>query len=176
MLDRSYTFRIYAWRTWIYYRGWGGLCSYVGIDCYVLRMKIEGRFQRRSNDLVEYRIATEAALVFGSNFSRFILELHFSELVMSLQMVSWAGWYEPDQSAVGGIIGGDCTVVSMKFNRTPLLHTLLDFLQFWQFGNPSSHLRCLSLQVKHPVRTRFGLFEAAELKTRDEPTSSVPVV
>ena len=70
-------------------------------------------------------------------------------------------------------MAGDSTVVSMKFNRTPLLHTLLDFLQFWQCGNPSSHLRCLSLHVRHPVRTRFGLFEAAALNTSDEPRSSV---
>jgi hypothetical protein len=33
----------------------------------------------------------------------------------------------PFQSAVGGIIGGDFTWVSMKFNRTPLLQVRLDF-------------------------------------------------
>lgn len=49
----------------------------------------------------------------------------------------------------------------MKFNRTPLLHTRLDFRQFWQFGRPSSHFKWRSLQVKHPVRTRFGLLAAA---------------
>lgn len=52
-------------------------------------------------------------------------------------------------------------VVSMKFKRTPRLHSLFDFLQFWQSGTPSSHLRCRSLQVKQPVRTLFGLAAAA---------------
>ena len=58
-------------------------------------------------------------------------------------------------------MGGFLMVVSMKFKRTPLLHSLLDFLQFWQSGAPSSHLRCRSLQVKQPVRTLFGLAAAA---------------
>ena len=49
--------------------------------------------------------------------------------------------------------GGSLQVVSMKFNRTPRLHSLLLFLQLLQSGVPSSHLRCLSLQVKQPVRT-----------------------
>jgi hypothetical protein len=67
----------------------------------------------------------------------------------------------PFQSAVGGIIGGFLTVVSIKFRRTPLLQTRLDFRQFWQFGRPSSHFKWRSLQVKQPVRTRFGLLAAA---------------
>lgn len=47
--------------------------------------------------------------------------------------------------------------MSIKFNRTPRLHSLLLFLQFKQSGVPSSHLRCLSLHVKQPVRTRLLL-------------------
>ena len=58
-------------------------------------------------------------------------------------------------------MGGFLIVVSMKFKRTPRLHSLFDFLQFWQSGAPSSHLRCRSLQVKQPVRTLFGLAAAA---------------
>jgi len=45
----------------------------------------------------------------------------------------------------------------MKLSLTPLLHTLDDFWQFMQTGSASSHLRCRSRQVKHPVRTRLGL-------------------
>lgn len=52
-------------------------------------------------------------------------------------------------------------VVSMKFSRIPRSHARLDFRQFWQMGVPSSHLRCRDLQVKHPVRTRFGFAAAA---------------
>lgn len=51
----------------------------------------------------------------------------------------------------------------MKFNRTPRLHFLFDFLQFWQIGAPSSHFRCLSRHVKHPVRTRLGLAAAEDV-------------
>jgi hypothetical protein len=58
-------------------------------------------------------------------------------------------------------MGGLLTVVSMKFNRTPLLHTRLDFRQFKQFGRASSHFKCRSRQVKHPVRTLLGLLVAA---------------
>lgn len=58
-------------------------------------------------------------------------------------------------------MGGDWTWVSIKFNRTPRLHTLFDLRQFWQCGSPSSHFKCLSLHVRHPVRTLFGLFAAA---------------
>lgn len=48
-------------------------------------------------------------------------------------------------------------VMSIKFSRTPRLHSRLLFLQFKQSGVPSSHLRCLSLQVRQPVRTRLLL-------------------
>lgn len=58
--------------------------------------------------------------------------------------------------------GGVCTVVSMKLSRKPRLQMRFDLRQFWQFGRPSSHLRWRSLQVRHPVRTRFGLFAAAD--------------
>jgi hypothetical protein len=44
---------------------------------------------------------------------------------MGLQL----GRYRPFQPPVGGSRGCDLTVVSMKFNRTPLLHTRLDFWQ-----------------------------------------------
>ena len=45
----------------------------------------------------------------------------------------------------------------MKLSRTPRLHNLLDFRQFTQSGTPSSHFKCLSRHVKHPVRTLLGL-------------------
>jgi hypothetical protein len=37
------------------------------------------------------------------------------------------------------------------------LHLRFDFLQLRQLGRPSSHFKCRSRHVKHPVRTRFGL-------------------
>ena len=39
----------------------------------------------------------------------------------------------------------------------PRLHGRFDFLQFIQIGVASSHLRCLDLHVRHPVRTLLGL-------------------
>lgn len=58
-----------------------------------------------------------------------------------------------DQPSGETIYGGCLQVMSMKFNRTPRLHSLLLFLQLLQSGVASSHFKCLSLQVKHPVRT-----------------------
>lgn len=66
--------------------------------------------------------------------------------------------YVPDQSAVGGRIAGSFTLIQWKFSFTPRLHALPDFVQFWQFGSPSSHFRWRSLHVKHPVLTLFGFF------------------
>lgn len=54
----------------------------------------------------------------------------------------------------------------MKFNLTPRLHCLFDLRQFTQFGKPSSHFRCRSLQVKQPVRTLLGR-DAAALASND---------
>lgn len=54
--------------------------------------------------------------------------------------------------------GGRSTHVSMKLRRTPLLHVRLLFLQLLQCGMPSSHFRCRSRHVRHPVRTLLGLF------------------
>ena len=68
----------------------------------------------------------------------------------------------PGQPSEDMRYGGSLQVVSMKFNRTPRLHSLLLFLQLLQSGVPSSHLRCLSLQVKQPVRTLL-LFAGAGL-------------
>jgi len=51
--------------------------------------------------------------------------------------------------------------MSMKFNRTPLLHSLLLFRQFIQSGTPSSHFKCRSRHVRHPVRTRLDLVAGA---------------
>jgi hypothetical protein len=36
------------------------------------------------------------------------------------------------------------------------LHFRFDFLQLRQLGRPSSHFKCRSRHVKHPVLTRFG--------------------
>lgn len=45
----------------------------------------------------------------------------------------------------------------MKFSLMPLLQARLLFLQLLQTGRPSSHFKCLSRHVRHPVRTLFGL-------------------
>lgn len=45
--------------------------------------------------------------------------------------------------------------ISIKFRRRPRLHSRAPFLQFTQSGTPSSHFRCRSLHVKHPVLTRL---------------------
>lgn len=45
----------------------------------------------------------------------------------------------------------------MKLSRTPRLHSRLLFRQFKQLGTASSHLRCLSRQVRQPVLTLFDL-------------------
>lgn len=71
-----------------------------------------------------------------------------------------SSWNITSQASVGGVIGGSFIVVSIKFRRTPRLQSRFDFLQFWQSGTPSSHFKCRSRQVKHPVRTRFGLAAA----------------
>ena len=63
----------------------------------------------------------------------------------------------PAQSGVGGSNGGSRTCTSMKFRRTPRLHSLLLFRQFRQSGVPSSHFRCLSRHVRHPVLTLLDL-------------------
>ena len=68
-----------------------------------------------------------------------------------------SSWKTTCHSSAGGMIGGSSTCVSMKFNRRPRLHSRFDFRQFTHMGSPSSHLRCLCLQVRHPVRTLFGL-------------------
>ena len=115
------------------------------LDIYVLVILIRSvcpgwdlrsRLSRRSNSLINMLVSTKTSLVLGSNFSRFILEIDYSMLDNGM-----GSCLEdmPFQSAVGGIIGGLLTVVSMKLRRTPLLHTRLDFRQFWQLGSPSSH-------------------------------------
>lgn len=53
----------------------------------------------------------------------------------------------------------------MKFKRTPLLHSLLLLRQFIQSGVASSHLRCRSRHVKHPVRTLFDLVAVVAAST-----------
>jgi hypothetical protein len=111
--------------------------------------------------LVEVSISLRAALVLGCNLTRFILEIYYAKFSKVINKVGMLPAFIPFQSAVGGIIGGFLTVVSIKFRRTPLLQTRLDFRQFWQFGRPSSHFKWRSLHVKQPVRTRFGLLADA---------------
>jgi hypothetical protein len=48
----------------------------------------------------------------------------------------------------------------MKLSRIPRLHIRSDFRQLRHRPKASSHLRCLSRQVKHPVRTRLALVSA----------------
>ena len=68
-----------------------------------------------------------------------------------------SSWKWTCQSCVGGSrYGGAVHRVSMKFSRTPLLQSLFDFLQFRHIGVPSSHFRCRSRHVRHPVRTLLG--------------------
>lgn len=64
--------------------------------------------------------------------------------------------------------GGSLQVMSMKLSLTPRLHSLLLFRQFKQSGVPSSHFKCLSLQVKQPVLTLLLLAGA----TSDEVISA----
>jgi len=65
--------------------------------------------------------------------------------------------HSPDHSTVGGMYGGSFTWTSIKFSRTPRLHSRLLFLQFMQSGAASSHFKWRSRHVKHPVLTRFDL-------------------
>lgn len=65
--------------------------------------------------------------------------------------------------------GGVSIQVSMKFNRTPRLHVRLLFLQLLQCGSPSSHFRCRSRQVRHPVRTLLGFPPAPSLSFSASP-------
>lgn len=111
--------------------------------------------------MVEVSISLRAALVFRCNLTRFILKIYCAKFSKVIDKIGMLQAFIPFQSAVGGIIGGFLTVVSIKFRRTPLLQTRLDFRQFWQFGRPSSHFKWRSLQVKQPVRTRFGLLADA---------------
>lgn len=61
-------------------------------------------------------------------------------------------------------MAGSLTSIQWKLSFIPRLHVFPDFLQFWQCGNPSSHFKCRSLHVKHPVLTLLGLLgPAAEL-------------
>jgi hypothetical protein len=77
--------------------------------------------------LARSRISAQTSFVFGRDLSRFVLKMYFYQLAFE---VLTCRIHLPFQSAVGGIIGGDLTVVSIKFRRTPLLHTRLDFRQF----------------------------------------------
>ncbi len=66
----------------------------------------------------------------------------------------------------------------MKLSRMPRLHSRLLLRQLLHSGRPSSHLRCRSRQVKHPVRTRFdlptaGLAEGAGLSPAPRPPLAV---
>lgn len=54
-------------------------------------------------------------------------------------------------------------VVFVKLSLIPRKHVRLPLWQFWQDGVDSSHLRCRSLQVRQPVRTRFDFLEYLEL-------------
>ncbi len=120
-------------------------------------------------------IPLQAALIFGGNLPRFILEIYYERFSKGVNEVGMLHALIPFQSAVGGIIGGFLTVVSIKFRRTPLLQTRLDFRQFWQFGRPSSHFKWRSLQVKQPVRTRFGLLAAAAATSAASAAPSVAI-
>jgi hypothetical protein len=60
-------------------------------------------------------------------------------------------------AAGGNSTGGALTVMSTKFSLIPFLHSRFDFMQLWQTGLCSSHLRCRFLQVKQPVRTLLAL-------------------
>jgi hypothetical protein len=62
---------------------------------------------------------------------------------------------------VGGRIAVSLTSIQWKLSFIPRLHILPDFLQFWQCGNPSSHFKCRSLHVKHPVLTLLGFLAPA---------------
>lgn len=56
--------------------------------------------------------------------------------------------------------GGATVWMSIKFKRTPRLHIRSDFRQLRHRPSASSHFKCLSRQVKHPVRTRLAFVSA----------------
>lgn len=55
--------------------------------------------------------------------------------------------------------------MSRKFRRMPRLQRRLLLRQLRQSGVASSHFRCLSLHVKHPVRTRLDFVAAGRSPT-----------
>jgi len=61
----------------------------------------------------------------------------------------------PDHSLDLESLAGTCTTMSRKLTLSPQRHRRLPRRQCAQMGVASSHLRCRSRQVKHPVRTRF---------------------
>jgi hypothetical protein len=58
------------------------------------------------------------------------------------------------------ICGGSTVWISMKFNRTPRRHILSDLRQFKHRPKASSHFKCLSRQVRQPVRVLFAFVSA----------------
>lgn len=61
----------------------------------------------------------------------------------------------PDHSLDLESLAGTCTTMSRKLTLSPQRQRRLPRRQCAQMGVASSHLRCRSRQVKHPVRTRF---------------------
>jgi hypothetical protein len=55
------------------------------------------------------------------------------------------------------ILGGRFTCMYIKLSFRPRIHLLLVLRQFEQSGSPSSHLRCLPLHVRQPVRVLLDL-------------------
>lgn len=102
-------------------------------------------------------VSAQAANVLGRDVPGLVLELNCSlRQREAFQMEPRVTL--PDHSTAGGSSrGGFLTCVSMKLSRTPRLHSRLLFRQLRQSGKPSSHFRCRSLHVRHPVRTRFDL-------------------
>lgn len=58
------------------------------------------------------------------------------------------------------ICGGSTVWISIKFNRTPRRHILSDLRQFRHRPKASSHFKCLSRQVRQPVRVLFAFVSA----------------
>jgi hypothetical protein len=76
----------------------------------------------------------------------------------------------PSHSSVGAALGRSLTWMSMKFSRSPRLHSRLLLRQLLQSGTASSHLRWRSRHVRQPVRTRLA-FELPAVGLIEEPCS-----
>ena len=130
---------------------------------HVISLLLSGRC-----DSLPSAITTRPTLVLGRDFSGFVLKNHYdpSVYVRSTFYVSHSSL--PFQSAVGGMIMGDLTFVSMKFNRTPRLQSRLDFLQFTLDPVSYFHLRSSSIprtSLANPHHTSNDALDRSDIRS-----------